>query len=69
MRDRGNLSLLLVKCNVYGKGLDNILEIFELFFIEEFVGDTRWQNSLSKHGEGNGHTKIFVAGLETSDGG
>jgi len=33
------------------------------------VGDTRCQNSLSNHGEGNGHTKIFVAGMETSDGG
>jgi len=51
------------------KDRDYILKIFELFFIEEFVGDTRCQNSLSYHGEGNGHTKIFVAGLETSDGG
>lgn len=51
------------------KDWDYILKIFEMFFIEEFVGDTRCQNSLSYHGEGNGHTEIFVAGLETSDGG
>jgi hypothetical protein len=48
---------------------DYILKIFELFFCKEFVGGTSCQNSLSTNGGGNGHTKIFIAGLETSDGG
>ena len=51
------------------KDRDYILKTFEVFFIEEFVGDSRCQNSLSYHVEGNGHTKIVIAGLETSDGG
>jgi hypothetical protein len=46
------------------------MKIFELFYSgKESVGETSCQNSLSNNVGGNGHTKIFVAGLETSDGG